>query len=195
MLNSQSFWGRLGGVARLGPLAVALLVLPLQPTPTRAAESAVPEYRVKALFLINFAKYVEWPGAAFPSPTSPIIIGLIGENRFGDNLANAVAEKAIDGHPVVLRQLGHDDSPLGCHILFISGSEKSRFPELLERLKNQPILTVSDINHFAEQGGIIGFVKKEDRIRLAIDLGAAHRANLQLSSKLLSVADSVHGKN
>ena len=160
-----------------------------------AAEIAVSEFQVKALFLFNFAKYVEWPADTFPSPASPLVIGIAGESRITAEAQKVVANRNIDGHPIVVRQLEKDHGPEFCHILFINSSEKTRFPDLLDQLKAKSVLTVSDIARFAQEGGVIGFVKKDDRIRLEINLAAAQRAHLQLSSKLLSVADTVRGQN
>jgi len=157
-------------------------------------EASFTEYQVKALFLFNFAKYVEWPAEAFASTTSPIVIGVVGDNKFGDQLKKAVDGKSIGGRPLLFRQIEKDDEMAGCHIVFVSASETKRLPDILERLKAKPVLTVSEIERFVEQGGVIGFVKRQDRIRLEIDLDAAQRARLQLSSKLLSVADTVRGK-
>jgi hypothetical protein len=159
-----------------------------------SAETALSEYQVKALFLFNFAKYVEWPAQAFASANTPITIGIVGESKYAAQLSKIVEGKNISGRSIVIRQLENQDEPGACHILFISNSEKRRVGDLLAMVKTRPVLTVSDIDQFAQQGGIVGFVKKDDKIRLEIDLGAARLANLELSSKLLSVADTVRGK-
>jgi hypothetical protein len=175
-------------------LAVLLVVLGGLIT-AKAAESPLPEYQVKALFLFNFAKYVEWPAEAFPSPNSPIILGIVGEDKFGSNLKKAVEGKTINGRAIVIRQIEKERDLLSCRILFVSDSEKVRWPELRTLINTRPILTVSEIEEFAQQGGAIGFIKKDNRIRLEIDLAAAGRAGLQLSSKLLSVADMVRNNH
>jgi len=161
---------------------------------TNAADASMPEYQVKALFLFNFAKYVEWPASAFTSPTSPLTIGILGESNFGD-LSRVLKDRTIGGRKIVVRQLSSDQEMLECQILFIGTSQRERLTDILKLAATQPILTVSEIEHFTELGGIIGFVKKDARIRLEIDLEAAQRAQLQLSSKLLSVADTVRGKH
>lgn len=152
------------------------------------------EYQVKALFLLNFTKYVDWPPTSFVETNTPIIIGLYGENRFGDALNKAVEGKTISGRRIIVQSIDRDDDLGKCQILFISDSEKSRLGEILDRVKALPVLTVSEIDQFLEQGGAINFVKKDGKIRLEVNLDAARLAKIQISSKLLNVADVVKGK-
>ena len=194
MPNLQLSLLRRGFLSKALGLLAVLGMVAAQVNQGVGGESSLAEYKVKALFLFNFAKYVEWPPEAFASADSPIVIGIIGENRFGNHLAKAVEGKSISGRSIVVRQIDKEEALLSCQILFISGSEKARLPQILDLVKTRPILTVSEIENFTQRGGAIGFVKKEERIRLEIDLEAAQRARLQLSSKLLSVADSVRGK-
>ena len=157
-------------------------------------EASLTEYQVKSLFLLNFAKYVDWPSDAFAVPAAPIVIGVVGEGKFGGELAKAVEGKNVDGRPVLVRQMQTPEDLGKCHILFIGSSEKTGLVEILVRLKTRPVLTVGETDHFMEQGGMINFVKKDGKIRLEINLDAARQANLQISSKLLNVADVVKGK-
>jgi len=152
------------------------------------------EYQVKALFLLNFAKYVDWPEEAFAGANTPITIGVVGENHFGDNLKKAVEGKIVNGRAIVVQAVEKDDELCKCHVLFISASEKKRLGEILGKVKTLPVLTVGESEQFTQQGGIINFVKKDGKVRLEIDLNAARQAKLQISSKLLSVADTVRGK-
>jgi hypothetical protein len=160
-------------------------------------ESPLNEYQVKSLFLLHFSKYVEWPTNAFETARTPIVIGLIGgsgEGKFARELAKAVEGKSLDGRPILILQLQASQALDQCHILFVRASEKSDLSEILGRLKTKPVLTVGETDQFMEQGGVINLVKKEGRIRLEINLDAARLANLQISSRLLSVADVVKGK-
>jgi hypothetical protein len=154
---------------------------------------AASEAQIKAVFLFNFAKYVEWPAAAFPNATAPIAIGVLGRDPFGDYLQH-VEGKMLQGHPFVIKHLAPDSDVSGCQILFISHSEASRMREILEKTSALPILTVGEDEPFAQNGGIIRFVLKNGNVRLAIDLNAAQKAGLTISSKLLAVADVVKGK-
>ncbi len=175
-------------------LWIAFFGLLFKAHPVSGAELSMPEYQVKALFLLNFTKYVDWPPASFATANSPIIIGLCGEDRFGDALNKAVAGKTISGRPIRIQPVGKDSATEKCQILFIGDSDKKRVSEILGRIKALPVLTVGEVDQFLEQGGVINFVKKEEKIRLEINLDAARQAGLQISSKLLNVADVVKGK-
>jgi hypothetical protein len=181
---------RLRPVAALLGLAVLLLAL----NSGFGGEIPATEYQVKAVFLFNFAKYVDWPAAAFTNTSAPITIGVLGEDRFDDSLRRTVAGKTVNGRPFVIRHIAVNESPDGCHLLFISDSEKKRLGEILGKIKARPVLTVGESGQFLEAGGVINFVIKEGRIRLEINLDAARQAGLQISSKLLNVADTVKGK-
>ncbi len=158
------------------------------------AQNSLSESQVKALFLFNFAKYVEWPAEAFSGPNAPITIGVVGASPCAQHLQKAVEGKVVSGRPLLIRQIEKPEDRGQCHILFISDSEKRHVGEILDQVKDLPILTVGESDQFAQAGGVIGFVKKEGKVRLAIDLKAARHAKLEISSKLLSVADTVTGK-
>lgn len=151
------------------------------------AQTSMSEYQVKALFLLNFVKYVDWPAGT----TGPITIGILGQDNFEDSLTNAVDGKSINGRAITIKHLSSGESPNGCAILFISSSENSELSAILSKTVSLPILTVGESESFLENGGIINFMLKEGKIHLAINLKAAQKANLQISSKLLSVADEV----
>jgi hypothetical protein len=159
-----------------------------------AEPASLSEYQVKALFLLNFSKYIDWPAEAFAQPDSPIIIGIIGQNNFGDDLVHAVAGKTVNDRKIVIRPLTSESDWAKCHILFISASEKRRVPDILVRLHGLPILTVGETDQFTQQGGVVNFTKRDGKVRLEIDLHAAQQARLQISSRLLNVADAVRGK-
>jgi hypothetical protein len=147
------------------------------------------EYQVKAVFLYNFAQFVEWP--ATPDSQKPVIIGILGEDRLGAVLDETVRGERLGLRPfeiVRYRQLTGIDT---CNILFISRSENERVAQILAALGNRPILTVSDGDDFADRGGMIQFVNDKNRIRLRINLEAAQAATVTISSKLLRVAEIV----
>ena len=179
-------WKRLFAIAVVG----ALLMVPTVP----AGEITMTEPQVKALFLLNFTKYVEWPTASFATTNSPIVIGLYGEGKIGDAAKTVVEGKTVSGRVIVIQPIGKIDDSVKCHILFINDSEKKRLGEIVDKVKTLPVLTVGEFDQFMDQGGIINFVKREGRIRLAINLEAARQAKLEISSKLLNVADTVKGK-
>jgi hypothetical protein len=161
-----------------------------------ASDSPGPsEAQVKAAFLFNFAKYVDWPASALPKAAAPMTIGVIGTGPLGDCLNRAMQGKEIRGRPYAIKRLAFDAELSGCQILFISHSETARMAGILERAGALPVLTVGEDEIFGQSGGIIEFVLKNGNVRLEIDLSAARKAGLTISSRLLAVADAVRGKN
>jgi hypothetical protein len=152
------------------------------------------EYQVKALFLLNFIKYVDWPPNAFAGSNTPITIGLYGQSKLGEALETAVAGKGVGGRTIVIRQVQGADDFSPCHILFVSDSKSSQMRGILDKASALPILTVGEDAAFAQNGGIINFVLKNGNVRLEIDLAAAKKAGLTIRSRLLAVADVVKGK-
>jgi hypothetical protein len=146
---------------------------------------------VKAVFLFNFAQFVDWPADAFSGPATPLVIGVLGEDPFGDFLDQTVRHEHVGGRPFQVRRYQSVDEIKTCHILFINRSEGDRPEDILAGLKHRPLLTVSDANGFAQRGGMIRFVTERNRIRLQLNLEAAEAAHLTISSKLLRVAEIV----
>jgi|SRR5690242_4333354 YfiR/HmsC-like len=160
---------------------------------TAAAQSArAPEYQVKAAFLYNFAKFVEWPAQALPGSSAPFRICVLGHDPFGDSLTSIVQGKSITGHPIAAMGLPSAAEVRSCHVLFISHSDPEILKPALERIRGLPILTVGESADFLPLGGMINFVLEEDRVRFEINLEAAERHHLKLSSKLLAVARVVN---
>jgi YfiR/HmsC-like len=160
-------------------------------TPGDAPAQSSPEYQLKAIFLFNFAQFVEWPASAFPEPDTPLGICILGEDPFGGYLDEAVRGETVANHPLAVRRYRAVVEIKGCHILFVSRQEQGRLSGILDSLKGQSVLTVSDAEGFASHGGMIRFVTDRNRIRLRINLEAARAANLTLSSKLLRPAQIV----
>jgi len=151
-----------------------------QPPPT--------EYQIKAAFLFNFARFVEWPKSAFATPTSPLVIGILGEDPFREDLTRTIGNKAVDSHPVVTKEFHSAAEATNCHVLFISTSEKKKLPEILQSLKGSSVLTVGEMDRFIETGGIINFFPEGTKIRFQINKDAAASAGLKVSSKLMSLS-------
>jgi hypothetical protein len=173
---------------------LALLAWLLAANSGLADEPSLSQYQVEAVFLFNFAKYVDWPAAAFTNATAPITIGVLGTDPFGGSLQHMVEGKSIAGRSFVIKHLATDGDLSGCQILFISDSEAARMSEILDKTRTLPILTVGEDEAFAEDGGIINFVVKDGKVRLEIDLTEARKNGLTISSRLLAVADVVKGK-
>jgi hypothetical protein len=147
------------------------------------------EYQIKAAFIYNFARFVEWPSAAFADTNSPMVIGVLGKNVFEDNLERIISGKAIKGHPLQFKAFNSAEEAAHCQVLFISTSEKNRMPKILARLQGTSILTVSEnTDTFISDGGMINLVIVEDKVRFQINNDAAKKAGLIISSKLLSLA-------
>jgi Fe-S cluster assembly iron-binding protein IscA len=151
-----------------------------------AQNNGFSEYQVKAAFLYNFGKFVEWPTNDFASTNAPLVIGIYGENPFGNDLAEVVRDEFINGHPVVARTVSLDELKR-CHILFIARSEQKNIDEVLKSLDGARVLTVTENMPF-ESGIMINFVLENDRIRFEINNTAAEKVGLKLSSKLLILA-------
>lgn len=149
------------------------------------------EHHVKAVFLFNFAQFVEWPAANTQDMRAPLIIGILGDDPFGSILDEIVRGERIGARPFEVRRYRQVADIEACNLVFISRSEVARIPQILEALRNRPILTVSEGNDFAKQGGMIQFVNDKNRIRLRVNLEAAQAVNLTISSKLLRVAEIV----
>lgn len=155
------------------------------------AEDSVPqEYKVKAAFLYNFTLFVEWPAEAFSGNDSPLNICILGKSPFGDVLGS-LKGKTVKTRKLVVRQINSVQEMRSCQVLFVSASEKMQLPNILAAAKNQNVLTVSDMDGFAEAGGIINFITLEDKVRFEINLKAAQQARLKISSQLLKLARDV----
>src|SRR6266478_3344066 len=149
------------------------------------------EYLIKAGFIYNFAKFVEWPAAAFAQPDSPIVIGILGTDPFGNLIDRIVENKKIGARGFVVKRLkwGADLKELReCKILFVGDSGKAHVDELVQIVKTLPILTVGETPGFAERGGVIRFVLEDNRVRFEINVEAARQADLTISSRLLTLA-------
>lgn len=146
------------------------------------------EYEVKAAFLFNFAKFVEWPASAFATTNSPIVIGILGKNVFGEHLEKTIHDRKVNNRSFQFRTFQSVSEATNCHILFISASEKSDYPNIVSALHNASVLTVSEADGFLKAGGMINFLLEENNIRFQISDEAAKKARLKISSKLLSLA-------
>jgi hypothetical protein len=152
------------------------------------AQGSSSEYQMKAAYLLNFLKFVEWPEDAFADPLAPVVIGVVGNNPFGFALQQITLGKTVQGRNVIVRRYRVGEDLRGSHILFISASEQKRLPEILSSLRGASVLTVADMDRFLEAGGMIQFSLEETRVRFTINPNATNQTKLKLSSKLLSVA-------
>jgi hypothetical protein len=151
----------------------------------------VNEYQAKAAYLYNFGKFVEWPPEALPGPADPIETCVLGRDPFGHWLKDSIAGKSIGGHPLEIRHVSSVADAGACQILFVSASEPKRVWSAISAMKRPGILTVGECSDPAECGAIINFTLENDKLRFEIDSAAAELAKLKISSRLLSLAQSV----
>lgn len=154
----------------------------------RAAAPAPKEYEVKAAFLFNLVQFVEWPPQAFPTPKTPIIIGILGNDPFGVILDRTVRGETVENRPIAIHRSRKIENLKDCHLLFISKSEKGRLAQIFSSLAGTHCLTVGETDQFARTGGVVNFRPQGADIRFEINMDAARRGGLTISSKLLRLA-------
>jgi hypothetical protein len=165
-------------------LALGMASIQAQPKPT--------EYDVKAAYLYNFAKFVQWPSDPARRDARTFDVCVIGGDPFGPVLDRVVAGGAINGRMVVARRVASAQEARSCHILFLGGMDDRQAIETLDMLRRADVLTVSDLPEFTRRGGMIQFVVQGARVRFEVNLDRARDTGLMLSSELLRVALAVH---
>ncbi len=173
-------------------IALATLLSLAIATPTRAQADPSVEYQVKAAFLFNFAKFVEWPSDTFVSANSPIILCVFGYDPLGNALDEIIRGKAINNRAVVARRINELPDLKSCQLVFVSSVEYKHLSEVLKSLKGTSALVVGESDGFAERGGGIQFLLEDRKLRFAVNVDAIQRARLAVSSKLLALAKIVH---
>jgi hypothetical protein len=169
---------------------LTVFALPNVASPTLRATQAAPlEYQVKAAFLFNFSKFVQWPEEAFARKGSPFTICLAGD-PFAGALDAIVQNETVDGRKVIVRRIT-EGGVQECSIVFVGRSEARHTAEIISAAGKSPILTVGESEDFIDKGGMIRFIERERRIRFQINTDAAERASLKISAKLLQLADIV----
>jgi len=153
-------------------------------TPAQSVE----ESQVKAAYLYNFAKFVEWPAGVFRNPDDPAVICVVGDERTSDVLEPAVSGRKANGRPVEARRPHSSAEFKSCQVLFIGFSDKERIAQLLNGLQRSSVLTVGQSDQFISLGGMINLSLKHTTIELEIDPEASNAAGLKISSRLLVVA-------
>jgi hypothetical protein len=143
------------------------------------------EYKVKAAFLLNFTKFIEWPASQDTDAGAPFTICVLGENPFGPVLDQIIEGETVNGHKLAVRRIGPSEVK-SCKVVYVARNEKN-LPKIIEPV----VLTVGEGDEFLRDGGVISFVIDNRRVRFDVNRAAAARAGLTLSSKLLNVARSV----
>ena len=168
-------------------LVFAILLL-LSRLPVQAQTNVPLEYQLKAVFLFNFTQFVDWPPGSFDSDQSPLVIGILGENPFGSYLDETVSGEKVNKHPVVVRYYKDGEDVDNCHLLFINLPDAKKRKQAIDALKGKNILTVGDASGFSNEGGMIRFFTRNNKISLQINLEASKSSELVFSSKLLRLA-------
>jgi hypothetical protein len=166
----------------------AVTMAVLLATCAHAQTATAPE--LKAAFLFNFTKFVAWPADAMVAGT-PLVLCVLGDGAVADALEETIKGRAIEGRPLTTRRVKIDGALRACHVLYISGVDAKRSHELLEGLGDSAVLTASDLDRFAELGGVANFFVENGKMRFAVNLESAQRARLQVSSRLLGLAKIV----
>jgi hypothetical protein len=151
------------------------------------------EYQVKAAFLFHFAQFIEWPPEAFKQADAPMMYCTIGDDPFQGGLDASLNGKTIGTRQVRVRHLRQAGEIPGCQVLFIGSAEKKSIAAALANANGAATLTVGDSEHFAQEGGMIGFSLEDNKIRFEINLDAAEHAKLKISARLLALAKTVIG--
>jgi hypothetical protein len=169
----------------------ALMVIACADGRADAQAQTADEYQVKAAYMYNFAKFVDWPTMAFDSPAQPIVFCVLGQTPLSGPLEQALAGKVVDRRPLIFRQLTDSKQAAKCQVLFIGSPDKQPLRQILEEVKSFNLLTVGEVEGFTSQGGVIRFVLDAGRVRLEFNLDAADDAKLRISSKLLSLGKTI----
>lgn len=171
-------------LALLAMLAGAVPARPMDPG------TAIPdrEHRVKAVFLFNFAQFVDWPETAFGGPKDSLVIGILGENPFNGFLDEVVKGESVREHPFAIRRFKRAEDIRECHVLFIGANEAARLDGAIAALNARKVLTVGESRDFLAKGGMILLMNEGGRVRFKINLEAVQAAELSVSSKLLRLA-------
>jgi len=160
------------------------------------AQSPKPtEYEVKAAYLYNFGRFVEWPSRADAPHTRSFNICVVGQDHFGAALNNTLADETIAGKSVAVKRIQTAQDATSCRVLFISASEENQLKQILAGLNGSSVLTVSDMPQFSRRGGMVQFILDGSRVRFEINLASAQRAGLTFSSELLKLAVNVRNNS
>lgn len=154
------------------------------------AHATLPEQQLKAAFVLNFVRYVEWPERALGARDAPVVICVFGRDAIEDAL-NALGGRQVHGRAVKVRLSASIEDSEGCHVAFITESESRRVVPILRSLAGRPVLTVSDIDGFIDSGGAIGIVNSDNRLQFEINRAALGQGQLKASSQLLKLARAV----
>jgi hypothetical protein len=181
------------GSKNLTALSLVIWLAAVSSTPGLWQSSGSGEYAVKAAFLFHFAQFVEWPAGSFKDGNSPLTYCTLGEDPFSGALDQSLSGKTIGTRALRVQHFKLPQEAQGCQVLFLGASETKKLSEVLASVSGRAILTVGETDHFAADGGVIGFCVEANKIRFEINLESAEKANLKISARLLALAKTVIG--
>ena len=146
------------------------------------------EYQVKAAFLYNFAKFVKWPESALPESSTSFTVCVLGDHGSAPAIEETIGDKTLRDKRIIVKRVASAEAARSCQILFASGSDGSDPAKIAGALAGASVLTVGEVEHFAERGGIVNFKTEDNKVRFEINSDGAKRANLDVSSQLLKLA-------
>lgn len=159
-----------------------------------AARGEAPrEYQLKAAFIYNFVQFVEWPAGTFADSRAPLVLATVGDDPFQGALDKAVGGKTVGGRPLAVKHFARGADVQGCQMLFVAGGEDDQLAAALQKIGNTPVLIVGESEGFIRAGGMVRFYEEDNRLRFEVNLKAAARVGLRISSRLLKLARIYNG--
>ena len=186
--------GSLGGpgrAKRAGLWFVAVATVALAMAVPSSSRASAGEDEVKAAFLLNFTRYVDWPPSTFASARAPFVICILNDAEFASTTSGVIGDRMVEERPITVSARETLEGTQGCHILFLPASQQDQQQTVISESSDDSILTVSDSEGFALMGGIANFRRAGSKLRLEINREAAARARLKVSAPLLRIADVV----
>ena len=168
--------------------AFLLLLLTFFSFSATSTRAPLTEYEVKAAYLYNFIKFVQWPQKAFSDSLDPIVIGIIGDDAFDDILRVLAEEKTVHSRNLEIRKYEHYEDIRNCHVLYISSIERRYQVSILQRMHRKWVLTVGNVEYFTRIGGIINFINEKDHVGFEINMTELQKSGLEMSSQILKLA-------
>lgn len=170
-----------------GSLSALLIIFLISLISGSLSGSEIRAYEIKAAFLYNFVKFVEWPDSLLKQSRGVITVGILGTGDFGDAF-DVITGRSVKDMKLSVRYFEKTEDIRACHLLFVGSSENGRLKEIIESVQGYPVLTVGEAEEFSALGGIIRFYTENNKVRFEINISAASKADLRISAKLLEVA-------
>jgi hypothetical protein len=164
------------------------LALGVSPEEARSGPGRVDSREVKAVFLVNFLSFTEWPAGKLATPAGRVVVAILGDPSFAAVVERAAAGHTVNGRPIVVQAVDDPEQAAAAHLVFIAASQTRRLPAVLRTLSDATVLTVSDTDGFAQEGVAINLYTLDNRVRIEVNSTAAARAGIHLSANLMRLA-------